>query len=113
MIVAACEHPATAARCRAERAFLRALQGGCQVPIAVTSEVSRSESDASVAEVTLYGIVLSLDGQEVVEGIANGDARSPEVVGEALANDLVSKGAERILGDLTERRPITYSVVAE
>ena len=39
MLVAACEHGPTASRCRAERAFLRTLQGGCQVPIAVTSKV--------------------------------------------------------------------------
>ena len=113
MLMTACEHPASASRCRAERAFLRALQGGCQVPIAVTSEVSGSGSNAARPQVKLYGIVLSLDGQEVVEGTASGDALSAERVGEALAKDLVSKGAERILGDLTERRPITYSVVAE
>ncbi len=37
MVREACGHAPTDSRCRAERAFLRALQGGCQVPIAVTS----------------------------------------------------------------------------
>lgn len=39
VVLQACEHPVSAARCQAERAFLRGLQGGCQVPIGVQSSV--------------------------------------------------------------------------
>ncbi|MCJ8283141.1 MAG: hydroxymethylbilane synthase, partial [Rivularia sp. ALOHA_DT_140] len=49
------EHPQTRDRCLAERAFLRDLEGGCQVPIGVNTEINGDE-------LTLKGIVASIDG---------------------------------------------------
>lgn len=51
------EHQPTAQRCYAERAFLRELEGGCQVPIGVNTTL---EGDS----LTLVGMVASVDGQK-------------------------------------------------
>ncbi len=89
-IVAVLDHPETHAAVRAERALLRRLEGGCQVPIAAHAEV---EGEAIV----LQGLVASLDGRSLVRGEARGERRAPEAVGQALAEDLLRRGAAEIL----------------
>ncbi len=59
------QHAPTAARCAAERGLLRALRGGCQVPLAVTSHIEETASGLSLA---LTASVLSLDGSQLVHG---------------------------------------------
>ncbi|MEM9809227.1 MAG: hydroxymethylbilane synthase, partial [Cyanobacteria bacterium P01_D01_bin.56] len=59
-VIKTLEHVPTAQRCYAERAFLRELEGGCQVPIGVNTVI---EGD----KLTLTGIVASLDGQTLVK----------------------------------------------
>lgn len=83
----AATHRATAA----ERAFLRELEGGCQVPIAA---LGSAQGDS----VHLRGLVASLDGDQVLRGEqANQD---PEAAGRALAHDLLERGAGRILAEV-------------
>ena len=79
----------------AERAMLRALEGGCRVPVGVSSAV-----DGSV--VRLRGIVASLEGALVYRGEAEG--KEPEEVGERLARDLLVQGAAVVLGEIREVR---------
>jgi hydroxymethylbilane synthase len=77
-------HRATAA----ERAFLRDLEGGCQVPIAAHATTEGNH-------VTIDGLVASLDGREILRQRADGlDA---EAVGRDLAQKLLDLGAGRIL----------------
>ncbi|MEN9217299.1 MAG: hydroxymethylbilane synthase [Gloeomargarita sp. HHBFW_bins_162] len=86
-------HRETAYRCWAERAFLRALEGGCQVPIGVHSQFTGQE-------LTLTGVVLSLDGQQRVHGTHSGvvtNEAEAVALGNALAADLRSQGAAAIL----------------
>lgn len=86
-------HSETALRCTAERAFLRALEGGCQVPIGVHSEFTGQE-------LTLTGAVLSLDGQQRVSGVRSGAVTgngAAIALGETLAQDLRAQGATAIL----------------
>jgi hydroxymethylbilane synthase len=86
-------HSETALRCTAERAFLRALEGGCQVPIGVHSEFTGQE-------LTLTGAVLSLDGQQRVSGVRSGTVTGQGdaiALGETLAQDLRARGATAIL----------------
>ena len=59
-------HDASARRCAAERAYMRALEGGCSVPIGVSSKLV--EGDV----VQLRGAVHSLDGTERVESEVSG-----------------------------------------
>ncbi|MFM7642700.1 MAG: hydroxymethylbilane synthase [Cyanobium sp.] len=87
------EHLPTTRRCLAERAFLRTLEGGCQVPIGVNS---RLEGDVLV----LTGMVASLDGQRLIREEARGDQNDPEAIGVALADTLRQQGATAILEEI-------------
>jgi hydroxymethylbilane synthase len=85
----AVDHPRTHLAVRAERAFLRRLGGGCQVPIAGCATL---EGEALL----LQGLVASPDGQSVVRGEMRGRG-DPDAVGTALAEDLLERGARTIL----------------
>ncbi|MEO1622267.1 MAG: hydroxymethylbilane synthase [Cyanobacteria bacterium J06632_3] len=84
------EHEPTAQRCYAERAFLRGLEGGCQVPIGVNTKI---EGDT----LTLNGIVASLDGQQMIKDTVTGAPADAESMGTELANRLREQGAQDIL----------------
>ncbi|MEN8445548.1 MAG: hydroxymethylbilane synthase, partial [Cyanobacteria bacterium J06555_13] len=84
------EHTPTAQRCYAERAFLRELEGGCQVPIGVNTKI---EGDT----LTLKGIVASLDGQQLIKDTVTGAPADAESMGEELAKRLREQGAQEIL----------------
>ena len=77
-------------RCLAERAFLRELEGGCQVPIGVNTQI---ENDV----LTLTGLVASLDGQKLLKDSISGSAQQAEQLGEDLAQKLRKEGAGEIL----------------
>ncbi|MEB3320914.1 MAG: hydroxymethylbilane synthase, partial [Cyanobium sp.] len=87
------EHLPTARRCLAERAFLRELEGGCQVPIGVNT---RLEAD----ELVLTGMVASLDGQRLIRDEARGPEVDPEAIGIDLARKLRAQGAGEILEEI-------------
>jgi hydroxymethylbilane synthase len=89
-LLKAIEHPQTRDRCLAERAFLRDLEGGCQVPIGVNTEINGEQ-------LTLTGIVASVDGQKLVKDTVSGAAKNAEQVGTELANLLRQQGAQEIL----------------
>lgn len=78
---------------RAERAFLGALEGGCQVPIGALV----MPADAGFV---LYGLIANLDGTRVVRGEIALDEDDPELCGVRLANQLRSQGATEILEGL-------------
>jgi len=80
----------TRVACLAEREFLRALGGGCLVPIAAHATV-RTEG------ITISGLVASVDGREIIRGIHSGPSEHPEQAGAALASDLLRQGADRLL----------------
>uniref|UniRef100_A0A3Q3GFL1 Porphobilinogen deaminase n=1 Tax=Labrus bergylta TaxID=56723 RepID=A0A3Q3GFL1_9LABR len=105
----------TVLRCIAERAFLRRLEGGCSVPVAVHTELKDSQ-------LYLTGAVYSLDGSDslketmqtsitatgkvtaevqrvgVTASKISGEAQDrAERLGTDLANLLLSKGAKEIL----------------
>jgi hydroxymethylbilane synthase len=90
-IIHALDHEATRLACRAERAFLRGLGGGCLVPIAAHATI---EADL----MTLNGLVASPDGSEIVRERRSGPSRAPEILGQQLADELLARGAERLLG---------------
>jgi hydroxymethylbilane synthase len=91
--IKALEHLPTARRCLAERAFLRQLEGGCQVPIGVNS---RFEGE----ELILTGMVASLDGLRLVRDEVRGPQEDPEAIGVALALALRAQGAGEILEEI-------------
>jgi len=83
-------HRATEVACRAERAFLRGLGGGCQFPIAAYAVV---EGDL----LTLEGLVARPDGTEILRGTSCGTAEEGEGIGAALAARLIDQGAGSLL----------------
>lgn len=89
----------TSMRCTAERALMRKLEGGCSVPIGVVSEFNDDTK-----ELTVKGIVVSVDGQEsVTDEVCNVKAENLEqadAVGCELADKLISKGAKKILDEI-------------
>ncbi|AFZ13888.1 hydroxymethylbilane synthase [Crinalium epipsammum PCC 9333] len=87
------EHTPTAQRCYAERAFLRELEGGCQVPIGVNTSI---EGDT----LTLTGLVASLDGQRVIKDTITGATADAEQLGIELAQRLRQQGAKEILEEI-------------
>lgn len=84
------DHPPTAACCLAERAFLRSLEGGCQVPIGCHSLLSQ---DGLL--LTLAGVVASEDGSECFRASVSGPP--DEALGIQLADELRRLGCERVL----------------
>jgi hydroxymethylbilane synthase len=88
------EHPPTAYRCYAERAFLRELEGGCQVPIGVNTQI---DGDT----LTLTGIVASLDGQTFIKETIQGPTASADQLGTDLARRAKADGAQAILDEIT------------
>ena len=69
---------------------MRALEGGCQVPIGAIAHIAGDD-------VALDGFVASLDGTEYIRSSARGPAGLPEAVGQALAEELKQRGADDIL----------------
>jgi len=88
-------HESTAIRCAAERAFLRELEGGCQVPVGVATTIHDNK-------VTLLGIVLNLDGSRSVKGELTGEWKDAEAIGKQLAQQCKDQGAESILNEVYE-----------
>lgn len=77
---------------RAERAFNRRLQGGCQVPIGGYATL-----DATGETMVLTGLVGSLDGRERLVDTVEGPAEQAEALGVQLAETLLKRGADRLL----------------
>ena len=77
---------------RAERAFLRTLEGGCQVPIGALAVFE-------LGEVFLHGFVGSLDGAKVIRQSIRGIASAAEILGVDLAEKVLAAGAGGILSE--------------
>ncbi len=89
--VARIDHLATHQAVRAERAVLRRLGGGCQVPIAAHGVVEGGN-------LQVQGLVANLAGTQLIRAQAIGPASDPEALGTAVAEDLLRQGARDILG---------------
>jgi hydroxymethylbilane synthase len=89
------DHEPTSTATRAERAFLAALEGGCQVPIGAIV-------DRSTGRPTLYGMLADSTGTHIVRGSRPLDERSPESTGESLAAEIRSRGGSSLLVELRQ-----------
>ncbi|MBA6338223.1 MULTISPECIES: hydroxymethylbilane synthase [unclassified Colwellia] len=81
----------TRIRVLAERAMNRALEGGCQVPIGSYAVIQNN------GQVFLRGLVGATDGSEILTSEITGDSKNAEQLGNTLADQLLEKGADRIL----------------
>jgi len=75
---------------RAERAMNARLSGGCQVPIAGFAEIRDSQ-------LFMRGLVGSPDGSLIYRSELSGNTDQAEIIGKAIAEDLLAQGADKIL----------------
>jgi len=84
-------HGATEQAVRAERALMRKLEGGCQVPIGALAKIVEGQ-------IVLRGMVARLDGAHLIK--AEGKGTDPEEVGLDVAGRLIDLGATAILAEI-------------
>ncbi len=87
----AINHKETLIGVRAERAFLKTLGGGCQVPIGALTKIKEN--------LTLKGVVISPDGKKKIEVTEEGNPENAHEIGTIAAETLLKNGADLILND--------------
>ena len=100
-LVASLDHVPTRTAVAGERAFLRRLEGGCQVPIAGYGRIRKNR-------LILTGLVAEVDGTRVIKGEKSGPLDSAETIGLELAEELLARGADQILEKLKSIPPEAY-----
>jgi hydroxymethylbilane synthase len=89
-VVSKLDHKFTRLACTAERAFLRSLGGGCQLPIAAYAVVRDRR-------IKLDGLVAEPRGQLVVRERISGNLDEAEQLGAELGHRLLERGASELL----------------
>lgn len=84
------DHKFTRLACTAERAFLRALGGGCQLPIAAYAAVRDKK-------IRLDGLVSDMQGTQILTDRISGSIDQAEQLGNDLAEKLLANGARELL----------------
>ena len=130
-IVGALDHKETSIAVKAERSFLKRLEGGCQVPIAAYARIVSQQSEVDSQQpnpdnptirplvnnppipplikgdegelLIMDGLVGSVDGKKIVRGHIEGSPEDYESLGIRLAEDLLSRGAKEILAEVYGR----------
>lgn len=77
-------------RSRAERTFLKLLQGGCQTPMAVYAEVKNND-------IILHSFIGSPDGKDTIRNLHTGNKNKPEELGKEAAESILEMGGDRFL----------------
>jgi hydroxymethylbilane synthase len=96
-LIAGLDDPSTACAVNAERALLRTLEGGCQIPIGA---YARIETGGNPGLLLLDAMVASLDGRKVIRGRTRGLRSSAGDLGRTLGETLLAGGADAILRDI-------------
>ena len=108
-VIAPLNHLETAVCVKAERAFLKKLEGGCQVPIAAYARIGQRARSAGQktniypSSLVLDGLVGSITGDRIIKGHIEGKTEDAEQLGVALAEDVLSQGAKEILDEVYGR----------
>lgn len=82
-LIKSLDHQETAIACKTERAFLRSLGGGCQLPIAGFAVVCDGN-------IILQGLIANESFDEIKRGEIKGNINDAEIIGESLANQLLN-----------------------
>jgi len=91
--IAFLDHRESRIRAECERAFLRELQGGCQVPIGAYAWIEGEK-------LKLKAFISDLEGKRFLEGAEEGDLHQAEQVGKKLAKRLLEEGGKEILEEI-------------
>jgi hydroxymethylbilane synthase len=100
-LVESLDHAPTRIVVKGERAFLNRVEGGCQVPIAGYGKISQNQF-------ILTGLVAEVDGSQLIKAEMSGPVDSSEAIGIDLAEELLAKGAGKILKKLKLIPPEGY-----
>ena len=104
-ILKAFNHEPTYIAAIAERAFLRKLEGGCQVPIAAHARILRENGHEKLV---LVGLVGSVSGDRIIKDSIEAAVKDGEKAGVTLAETLLSRGAGDILKEVYGREVTGY-----
>lgn len=94
-------HPQTQQCVEAERAFLRRLEGSCQVPIAGYGLIRKGR-------LQLRGMIASLDGSRLVQDAVSVRPEDGESAGIELAERLLSHGGKTLLDQIYEKQRLDH-----
>lgn len=89
-IIQACNHSETEYRLRAEREYLRVLEGGCSIPVFALASLGKGA-------LTLRGGIISLEGKNRISFEVSGQANQAEELGRQLADLVFAAGGKEIL----------------
>ena len=87
-------HNATEICTKLEREFLRLLEGGCSAPIGALAYINNNE------EVTIKGVLLSVDGTKKLEAEFVAPLGQHENLGRDCANSILSRGGKNLMGEI-------------
>lgn len=91
-------HRESRLRCLAERSLMRALEGGCSVPIGVETSLEKGGKSLK-----LKAVVVTVDGENAINGEADVDFEdededaAAEKLGTQVAKDMLARGAQKLL----------------
>ncbi len=89
-LVKAINHQETMITSSAERAFLNTLEGGCQIPVGSTCQITNNG-------VKITGFISSIDGSKFLKDAASGSLEEAEQIARRLAKKLFAAGGKEIL----------------
>lgn len=92
-ITEACNHIETSQKLRAERAYLRVLEGGCSIPVFALANLVADQ-------LKLSGGIVSLDGKIRISIEVSGASDQPEELGKMLADRVFAAGGKVILDQI-------------
>ncbi len=93
-------HVPTETCLRAERAFLRELEGGCSIPVFGLAGFNVLEDTIS-----LHAGIVSLDGTQLIHRTLTGNPSEPETLGIRMAGEILAAGGAQILRDIKGALP--------
>ncbi|MFB3909469.1 MAG: hydroxymethylbilane synthase [Candidatus Eisenbacteria bacterium] len=110
-LLARLEDPVTRATVTAERAFLHALGGGCQVPVGALARIvpqdpqgqGQGKGQGQGPRLRLEAMVSDPDGRKLLRGAREGTIAEAEATGVALAAELLASGAKELLAEARAR----------
>ncbi len=95
-VISFINHPQTWVEVTAERAFLKRLGGGCQLPMAAYG-VKQDDN------LTIAGLLGSLDGRVLLRDEVRGPSKEADMLGVLLAERLLAKGGQAVLDEVYKK----------